>query len=181
MSLGRGGGSRRSGGLDDGRASSLSGRLLVIILRRSVDGNLDCNLPATDLLAAERLDGFLLRILVANVDEAVALAAPGRSPAATHNASRGDGDASIREESSEAGIVDVETEVGNEEHGLGGLANGVFASWTGGAGLLWLAGLFGLSCLTLSGGGGTSLSAVGDGFGGPGLALKDRIYQHKIN
>jgi len=99
---------------------------------RSIDGNLDGDGTTTDLLALESVDGLLLFSLVTNVDEAVSLALSGLTPPPSNNASSDDFEAGVGEESSEAGIVDVEAEVGNEENGLGGFPNRILTGGTRG-------------------------------------------------
>ena len=100
------------------------------VFATSIDGDLDCDCTTTDLFALESFDGLLLFSLVTNVDEAISLALSGFAPPPSNDASRIDFEAGIGEESGKAGVVDVETEVGNEENGLGGFADGVL---TGGA------------------------------------------------
>lgn len=96
----------------------------------SIDGYLDGDSTTTDLLALESVDGLLLFSLVTNVDEAISLAPSGFAPPPSNNTSSVDLETCISEESSKAGIIDVEAEVCNEENGLGGFADRIL---TGGA------------------------------------------------
>lgn len=130
---------------------SLSLRLLLL----GVHSDLDGDGPSTDLLALERLDSLGLSRLVANVDEAVALALTGLSPAAADDAGGVDSDARLGEDGGELLIADSEAEVRNEEHGLGGLASRLLtgSAWGARSAGLALAGLL-LTGLTL----GTTLS-----------------------
>jgi len=100
------------------------------VFTRSIDGDLDGDGTTTDLLALESVDGLLLFSLVANVDEAVSLALSGLTPPPSNNASRANIETSVSKESSEAGVVDVEAEVGNEENGLGGFADRILTGGT---------------------------------------------------
>jgi hypothetical protein len=119
---------------------------------RGINGDLDCNLPSTDVFTLKGCDGLLLFSLRADVDEAITLAFPGLSPSPANNASRDDADTGFREESRKTSIINVETEVGNKEHGLGRFADGVFASRASGTGSLGLASARSLllGCVTLS-------------------------------
>ena len=123
-----GSGSRSGGGSRD--LSSAVNRLLFFVLR-SVDGDLDSNGTTGNLFSVEGVDRLLLVFLGADVDEAVSLALPGITPAATDNAGRSDVDAGFGEQSFEAIIVDAEAKVGDKEHVLGGFACRVLASGTG--------------------------------------------------
>ena len=148
-----------------------------------VHRDLDRDGSATDLLALESQDGLLLLLLAANVDEAVALALAGLAPTAAHDARGLHFNARVSEERGKTGVVDVETEVGDEEHGLGRIANGVLASRAGLARCTGLA-LLGL-LLRLSGAG----LAIGGGrltigrlalrlaLGGE-TALRSRVWVH---
>ena len=143
---------------------------------RSIDGDLDGDGTTTDLLALEGFDGFLLFILVTDVDEAVSLALSGLTPPPTNNASRDDFETGISEESGETGIVDVEAEVGNEENGLGGFADRILtngARGTGGPGLA-LPRLGSILCGRISCGSVCRRSG-GLSFGRPGLVTALRI------
>jgi len=99
---------------------------------RSIDGDLDGDGTTTDLLALEGVDGLLLFSLIANVDETVALALSGLTPPPSDDASRVDVKTRVSEESGEAGVVDVEAEVGNKENSLGRFANRVLTGGTRG-------------------------------------------------
>lgn len=124
-----------------------SRRSLALRILGAVDGDLDGDLASSNLLALQGRDGLLLLILRANIDEAVALGAAGLTPAAADNAGRDDVDTGLGEERGQAGIVDGETEVGDEKHVLGGLAFGSLAS---GADNLGLAGSLGGLLLLLA-------------------------------
>lgn len=119
-----------------------------------VDGNLDGNGPTSELLAVQGGDGLLLVRLGANINEAIALALPGLTPAPAHDASVNNFDSGVSEESCKSSVINSEAEVGDEEHVLGRLASGILASRTSGAGSSGLADARGL----LGG-----LSAFGDG------------------
>jgi hypothetical protein len=101
--------------------------LLFVFLTMSIDCYLDGDRSSTDVLALESGNGLRLFILIADIDETVALALAGATVLPADNTSRNDVDAGFGEESSESGIIDVETEVGNKEHRLGGFASGFFA------------------------------------------------------
>lgn len=94
---------------------------------RGRNGNLDGNLAPIHLLASKRLQSLLLLLLRTNIDESVTLATAGRTVAATDNASGNDVDVSFLEELAERGVVDVESEVGDEDNGLRRFAFGLFA------------------------------------------------------
>ena len=79
-----------------------------------IDGDLDNDDTATDFLALEGVDGLLLFGLVRDSDKAVTLAPSGISPPLSSDASGNDLETSISKDSSKAGIVEVETEVGNK-------------------------------------------------------------------
>jgi len=102
------------------------------VCTRSIDGDLDGDGTTANLLALESVDGLLLFGLVANVDEAVSLALSGLTPPPSNNASRANLETGISKESSEAGVVDVKAEVGNEENGLGGFADRILTGGTRG-------------------------------------------------
>lgn len=147
MDLGRwksaldsGSGGRDGGSLGGGDVRlRLTGLLLVL---GSVDGNFDGNLATADILALKSLDGLVLLGFITDINETVSLAATGLSPTTANNASRGDGDTGLGKELGETGILNVEAKVGDEEDGLGGFANGVFASSTRSASRLLLGRLF---------------------------------------
>ena len=115
-----------------GRASFICLLLVLLVLR--VDGDLDSDGPATDLLSIEQLDRLELLLLGADVDEAKAFRFSGLSPATTNNASRVDFDAGIGEDGAELLVGDGKSEVGDEQVGLGGLASRLLASGAWGAG-----------------------------------------------
>lgn len=104
------------------------GRAIFMV---SIDGDLDGDGAATDLLALEGIDGLLLFGLVANVNKAVTLA-PSGLPPPSNDASGNDLEASISEKSGQPVVVDVEAEVCNEEHILGWLTDGILTSGTRG-------------------------------------------------
>ena len=137
---------------------SLGLGIFPLIVVGRVDGNLDSNGPSTNLLAFECCDGLLLLFLAADVNKTVTLALPGLSPPSANDAGGINYDASISEQSGEASVIDVESEVGYKEHRLGRLAYRVFTSRAGstrGPGLadtLWflssrtVGSVFGLAC-----------------------------------
>lgn len=111
----------RLGGQDGRLGSHLPivfgiGFTILVLLR--VDGNLNGDRTSAHFLALESLDGLLLFFLVTNVDEAVTLAPPGLAPASADNPSRVDANASIGEQSCQTSIVEIESEVGDEEYRL---------------------------------------------------------------
>lgn len=106
------------------------GRAIFMV---SIDGDLDGDGAATDLLALEGVDGLLLFGLVANVNKAVTLA-PSGLPPPSNDASGNDLEASISEKSGQPVVVDVEAEVRNEEHILGWFTDGILTSGTRGTG-----------------------------------------------
>lgn len=108
------------------------------VILRGVDGNFDCDLPSADVFALEGFDSLLLLVLGANVNEAVALAPPGCTPASADNTSRFDLDTSVGEEGRETSVINVEPKVGDKENSLGEFASGVLASRTSGTGSLGL-------------------------------------------
>jgi hypothetical protein len=109
------------------RGSALLGFFCIFIMR-GVDSNFDSDGPSTNIHAFESRNCFFLLFLSTNIDESIALALPGLSPAPANDAGRGDGDTGLSEESGKASIIDVESKVGNKEHSLGGLADRVFTS-----------------------------------------------------
>lgn len=111
--------------LRSGVVGGTSVRAVAVV--ESVDGDLDGDGAATDLFALESLDGLLLLLLVADVDEAVALRLAGLPPATTNDASAVDLDVLVGEELGEALVINVEAEVGDEEDGLRRLAGRVLA------------------------------------------------------
>jgi hypothetical protein len=143
---------------------------------RGVDSDLDSNGSSADLLPLQCCDGLLLFCLTTDVDKAVTFALPGLTPAPTYNAGADDANASFGEEGRQTGIVNAETEVGDEKHGLGWLASGILtsgASWAGGPGLFCTR-LFGRSLrsgLALYGGGISSTVGGSVSVGLLGLAL----------
>jgi hypothetical protein len=100
---------------------------VVVVVVGSVDSDFDSNRSATDLFTLKSFNGFLLLFFATDVDETVTLAFPGLSPTPANDAGRGDGNTSICEQGRKTSIVDVEAEVGDEEHGLGLLADGVLS------------------------------------------------------
>lgn len=122
-----------------GLGFGLSFAFSSFLLMWGVDCDLDSNCSAANILALESSNSLVLLFLAADVNEAVALALSGLSPSPADNAGRNDVDSSVSEESAETSIVNVEAEVRDEQHGLGGLACWVF---TGGAGCT---GCFGLA------------------------------------
>jgi hypothetical protein len=105
---------------------------------RGVDSDLDGDGSSADLLPLQCCDGLLLFCLTTNVDKAITLALPGLTPAPADDAGADDVNASFGEKGRKTGIVNAETEVGDEKHGLGWLASGILtsgASWAGGPGL----------------------------------------------
>jgi hypothetical protein len=88
-----------------------------------VDGNLDSNLPSSNLLALEKFKSLPLLVLGANVDKSISLGTTRSAPATTDDTSRVDVDAGRSKEFGESGIVNGEAEIGNEEHRLGGFAS----------------------------------------------------------
>lgn len=119
---------KRWGSCSNGRGLStilLSGGVVIV---RGIDSDFDGNGAAADLFALQRRNGLLLLCLATNVHKTVALAPSGLAPAPLNDASGNDIDACISEEGSKGRVIDGETEVGDEEHGFGGLANGVFTS-----------------------------------------------------
>jgi len=127
------GGSDLGFGDDDSIGSLAVGSILLNngVFMRSIDGDLDGDGTTTDLLALESVDGLLLFILVTNVDETIPLAFSGLAPPPSDDASVGDVDARLGEESGETRVVDVEAKVGNEENGFGGFAHWVLTGGTG--------------------------------------------------
>lgn len=111
---------------------NLSSLLDLLFLR--VDGNLDSNLPSSNLFALEKFESLPLLVLGANVDESIALGATRLAPATTDDASRVDVDAGRSEKFRESSIVNGEAEVGDEEHGLGGFASRSFTDRADGPG-----------------------------------------------
>jgi len=97
---------------------------------RSIDGDFDGDGATTDLLALESVDGLLLFIFVTNVDKAISFALSRLAPPPSNDTSRVDIEAGIGEESGEAGVIDIEAEVGNKENGLGGFADRVLTGGT---------------------------------------------------
>lgn len=108
-------------------SSALLGFFCVFIMG-SVDSNLDGDGASTNILAFESGDCLLLLFLSTNVDKSIALAFPRLPPAPANNAGGGDSNSSISEQRSEASIINVESKVGNKEHGLGRLAGRVLTS-----------------------------------------------------
>jgi hypothetical protein len=99
-----------------------------------VDGNLDSNLPSSNLFALEKFESLPLLILGANVDESISLGATRLAPATTNDTSRVDVDTSRSEEFRESSIVNGEAEVSDEEHSLGRFASRSFTDWPDGPG-----------------------------------------------
>lgn len=97
----------------------------------SVDGDLDCDGATTDLFAIESGNGLLLLSLTTNIDESVTLALAGLSPTTANDAGRDNSDSGLGEQGGKLGIVNSEAEVGNKEHGVGELANGVLTGRAG--------------------------------------------------
>jgi len=137
-----------------------------------VDSDLDSDGSSANVLALQGSDGLLLFFLVTDIDKAVALALPGLTPAPADDAGADNVNASLCEEGGKTGVVDTETKVGDEEHGLGRLASRILtscASWTRGPGFFGTR-LFGRS-LALWGGGITSTIGGSLSVGSLGLAL----------
>lgn len=95
---------------------------LVGFLYIRVDGNLKNNFTTANFLALKGLDCLLLLLLGANIDKAIALGTAWLSPATADDASSDDSDSGLGEERGEGGVVDVEAEVRDEQHSLGGFA-----------------------------------------------------------
>lgn len=130
------------GGLPlDGRVG-LRGFLAGFVLVRRIDGDFDCDLPSRNLLALNELDSLLLLLLVANIDESIALAPPGLAPSPSDNTGGYDLDTSGGEDFGESLVVDIESEVGDENDRLGRLAGGQFPFSTGSTLDLGCAGAF---------------------------------------
>ena len=153
-------GSRSNGGRSLSRLLRILrfGLALLCGVVIGVHCDLDRDGSATDLLALESQDGLLLLLLAANIDEAVALALAGLTPAAAHDARGLHVNACVSEERGKTGVIDVETEVGDKKYGLGRLANGVLAGrarLARGTGLALLGLLLRLSrgCLAIGSGG----------------------------
>lgn len=159
------------------RKGSTTSRGSIVTGRRGSNSDLHSNLATIDLLASKCLESLLLLRLITNIDETVALAATRLAETAADNASRNDVDTSFLEELTESGIVDIESEVGDENNRLGGLAFGLFALNTRNSGGTRLPGLLGSSFagrgLSRSGGGLISRFSFGSSLLGFGLALRN--------
>jgi len=94
----------------------------------SVDCYLDGDGSSTDVLALESDNGLLLLLLIADIDETVALTLARTTILPADNTSRNDVDTGFGKQIIERGVINVETKVGDKEHRLGGLASGFFAS-----------------------------------------------------
>lgn len=167
------------GSVDDNSIGNLAVSSILLngsVFMGGVDGDLDGDGTTTNLLALEGVDGLLLLIFVTDVNETVPLAPPGLAPPCSDDASRVNIETRISEESGEAGVVDVEAEVGNEENGLGRFANRVLTGGTRGTRSpgLALLGFGGILCGRISRRGVFGRSE-GLSFARPGLvtALKD--------
>jgi hypothetical protein len=163
---GGGGGSRRRGRRDSRGSTSRGGSIsggsgsVIGLIGLRVDSNLDGNGATVDVLVVESVNCLLLLGLATDVNKAVALAFARIAPATTNDARRADGNASLFEEGLEASVVNVEAEVGNEEHRLGRLARGFFTCRTTGTERLLDLVLDARLLLRLDGGG------IGSGHGG---------------
>jgi hypothetical protein len=124
----------KSSGSHDGDlgGASLSNSFLPGILGRSIDGDLDGDGSSANILALKSLNCLLLLDLVPDINKTVTLTLTGASILSANDASRDDIDAGISEQGSEGNIIDVETEIGDKEHRLGGFAGGLFACSTAG-------------------------------------------------
>lgn len=132
------------------------GFVALSIVARGVDGNFDSNSPAANFFALKSLNRFFLLFFPAHIDKAVALALPGLTPPPANDAGGIDSKTSVSEERRKTSIIDVEAQIGNEQHGRGGLASRILASRTRGtrcpglASTRRLLGLRGLGGLSLS-------------------------------
>ena len=115
--------------------SSLIGRISGRIIMGSIDGDFDGDGPSAKFFPLESCNSLLLFFFTANVDKTVTLAPSGLSPTPANNPSRVHSDSGVGEKSGKAGIVNVETEVGDKKHGLGGLPDRVFTgrAWNTGS------------------------------------------------
>ena len=123
------------GGRDDNSIGNLAVGVILLNIPgfvRGIDGDFDGDGTTTDLFTLEGVDGLLLFGLVTNVDKTIPLAPPGLTPPGSDDASGVDIETCISEECGEAGVVDVEAEVGNEENGLGWFADRVLTGGTRG-------------------------------------------------
>jgi hypothetical protein len=127
-----GGQSRIHGGILGGAFLLNYGLFLIGFVTLSIDCYLDGNGSSLDFFALEGGNGLLLLFLIADIDEAVALALARTTKLPADNASRNDVDTGFGEQFSERGIINVETKVGDKEHRLGGLASGFFVGSTTG-------------------------------------------------
>jgi hypothetical protein len=175
-------GSGSSSAVCSSRSSSDVGNGGFILLLTRVDSNLNSDGPAANIFAFESCDRLLLLFLTSNIDEAVTLALPRATEAPADNASGVNGDTGIGEEGGKTCVVDVEAEIGDEEHCLGGFTSGVLAFRTRGTrgprlAYTRLLGLGRSGSISISGcsRGGSSISSFST-FGGLclGLALEER-------
>jgi hypothetical protein len=185
--------SLRSEGASEAEKSHLGGSfgwLLVsgvFLVLRSVDSNFNGDGASANFFALKSGDSFLLLFLTANVDKTVALGAARLTPASANDTGRNNIDTGLSEESRETSVINVETEVGDEEHGLRGFTGGVFTGGTSRLGCLSLAGtrlLFGSGSGSSFAFGGSSSSTLGtfSWLLGLLLALKiDETTSHKTN
>jgi hypothetical protein len=148
----------------------------------SIDGDLDSDFPSSNFFALKELEGLLLLLLGADIDEAIALGATRLTPSTTNDAGRGDGNSGGSEEFGEGGVIDSEAEIGNEEHSLGRFTFRGFTDGTNGFGGFGFRGLdllgLGLSKSGRGGGSGSassiSVALFGICLGLFGLALRRR-------